>query len=76
MKDLRSLLADLSASWLKRRKAQAPQSPNPKTGNPQTVSPNTEKTVKAAPRAAEHPTRQRPAHKPKRLSSRDVASNM
>ena len=28
MKDLRSLLAELSASWLKRRKAQAPTTVN------------------------------------------------
>ncbi|WP_208647047.1 hypothetical protein [Mesorhizobium kowhaii] len=80
VKGLRSLLAELSLSWLKRRKAQAPQTLNPKTVIPKTVT-----TVKANPRAAEHKTRQRPAehkanqrpaHKPKPLSSRDVASNM
>ena len=61
MKDLRSLLVEMSSNWLKRRKAQAP---------------DTVKTVKAAPRLAERTTRQRPAHKPKPKSARDVASNM
>ncbi|MFB9981222.1 hypothetical protein ACFSQQ_19610 [Mesorhizobium kowhaii] len=80
MKGLRSLLAELSLSWLKRSKAQAPQTLNPKTVIPKTVT-----TVKANPRAAEHKTRQRPAehkanqrpaHKLKPVSTRDVASNM
>ena len=71
VKGLRSLLAELSLSWLRRRKAQAPQTANLKTATPKTLN-----TVKAAPRKAEHKTRQRPADKPKPLSSRDVASNM
>ncbi|MER9297857.1 hypothetical protein NKI38_15375 [Mesorhizobium sp. M0621] len=50
MKDLRSLLAELSSSWLKHRKAQAPETVN---------------MVKAAPRPAQQATRQRAAHKPK-----------
>ncbi|WP_164757640.1 MULTISPECIES: hypothetical protein [unclassified Mesorhizobium] len=61
MKDLRSLLAELSSSWLKRRKAQALK---------------TTATVKTAPRFAEQTTRQRAAHKPKPPPTRDVASNM
>lgn len=61
VKDLRSLLADLSSSWLKRRKTQALK---------------TTATVKAAPRLAEQATRQCAAHKPKPPSTRDVASNM
>jgi hypothetical protein len=61
VKDLRSLLAELSSSWLKRRKAQAPDTVN---------------MVKAAPRPAPPTTRQRAAHKPKPPSTRDVASNM
>ncbi|MBB6412256.1 hypothetical protein [Mesorhizobium sangaii] len=81
MKGLRSLVAELSSSWLKRRKAQAAQTAGPKTANPQTLSPKTASpkavnTAKASPRVAEHKTRQRPPHKPKPLSSRDVASNM
>lgn len=66
MKDLRSLLVEMSSSWLKRRKARAPD-------NLKTVDVN---TVKPAPRLAERTTRQRPAHKPKPRSARDVASNM
>ena len=58
---LRSLLAELSSSWLRRRKAQVPR---------------TVKPAKAVPRLSEHTTRQRPAHKPKPISTRDVASNM
>lgn len=66
MKDLRRLLVEMSSNWLKRRKAQAPD-------NVKTVD---VKTVKAAPRLAERTTRQRPVHKPKPKSARDVASNM
>jgi hypothetical protein len=61
VKELRSLLAELSSSWLKRRKAQ---------------SPDTVDTVKAAPRLAQQTTRQRAAHKPKPPPTRDFASNM
>ena len=61
VKDLRSLLADLSSVWLKRRKAQAP---------------DTVTMVKAAPRPAQQATRQPAAHKPKPPSTRNVASNM
>lgn len=61
MKDLRSLLAELSSSWLKRRKTQAP---------------NTVKSAKAAPRIAPQLPKQCAAHKPKPPPSRDVASNM
>jgi len=61
VKDLRSLLAELSSSWLRRSKAMAPGNGN---------------SVKAAPRVAHQTTRPRAAHKPKPPSTRDVASNM
>jgi hypothetical protein len=63
VKHLRSLLAELSSSWRKRRKAQAQALDNVNM-------------VKAAPRPAPPKTRQRAAHKPKPPSTRDVASNM
>ncbi|ESY92415.1 hypothetical protein X738_27325 [Mesorhizobium sp. LNHC209A00] len=61
MKALRSLLAELSSSWLQRRKAQKPFAGNP---------------VNPVPRVAHQAARIRPAHKPRPPSSRDVASNM
>ncbi len=65
MKDLRGLLAELSSSWLKRRKTQAPHKAD---------------TVKAAStvrqHTAEHKPRPRPRTSPKPISTRDVASNM
>lgn len=65
MKELRGLLAELSSNWLMRRKTQAPHKAD---------------TVKAAStvkqHTAEHKPRPRPAHKPKPISTRDVASNM
>ena len=51
MKDLRSLLVEMSSNWLKRRKAQAPV-------NVKTIDVT---TFKAAPRLAERTTRQRPS---------------
>ncbi|RUW52112.1 MULTISPECIES: hypothetical protein [unclassified Mesorhizobium] len=61
MKTLRSLLAELSSNWLRRRKVQAPVAGNP---------------VKPVSRLPHQTAKMRPAHKPKPPSSRDVASNM
>ncbi|WP_171892235.1 hypothetical protein [Mesorhizobium erdmanii] len=61
MKNLRGLLADLSASWLKRRKAQPPA---------------TVKPIRTAPHVAHQTTRQLPAHKPKPVAARDITSHM
>ncbi|WP_206525626.1 hypothetical protein [Mesorhizobium sp. M7A.F.Ca.CA.004.05.2.1] len=61
MKALRSLLAELSSNWLRRRKAQAS---------------NTAGNAKATPSVAPQASNQRAAHRPKPPSTRDVASNM
>ena len=61
MKALRSLLAELSSSWLQRRKAQKPSAGNP---------------VKPVSRVPRQAATVRPVHKPRSPSSRDVASNM
>lgn len=63
--DLRSLLAELSSNWLKRR------------GTPAMVPmANVIKATKPLPRSPSPTTRMRPAHKPKPPRTRDLASNM
>jgi hypothetical protein len=76
MKELRGLIAELSATWLKRRKTQAlhvVRSNAPATKAPAPKAPAN--AGKAALRA-EPAVRQRPAHKPRPVSRRDLASNM
>jgi hypothetical protein len=85
MKELRGLIAELSATWLKRRKTQAlkivptkasaARSPAAKAGNG-APAPRAPMDAGKASSRAETAARQRPAYKPRPVSRRDLASNM